>query len=108
FIDRIGKGIRTAPRDALLSASVPAEQRGAAFGIQRAMDNAGAVAGPLLAWILLQWFTGDFRVLFWIATVPMAAAMCVLIFGTKESAAATPARLPSSRDATARFKTTPA
>lgn len=108
FIDRIGKGIRTAPRDALLAASVPVEQRGAAFGIQRAMDNAGAVAGPLLAWILLHWFTGDFRVLFWIATVPMAVAMGVLIFGAKESAATTPLPLPLPRDATARFKATPA
>jgi MFS family permease len=84
FIDRIGKGIRSSPRDALLAASVPPEQRGAAFGVQRMMDNAGAVVGPLLAWILLHWFTSDFRVLFWIATVPMVAAMGVLIFGARE------------------------
>lgn len=64
FIDRIGKGIRSAPRDALLAASVPPDQRGAAFGVQRMMDNAGAVVGPLIAWILLQWFTTDYRVLF--------------------------------------------
>ena len=50
FIDRIGKGIRTSPRDALLAASVPSDQRGAAFGVQRMMDNAGAVVGPLIAW----------------------------------------------------------
>ena len=94
IIDRIGKGIRTAPRDALLAASVPREQRGAAFGIQRAMDNAGAVVGPLIAWTLLTWFTGDFRMLFWIATAPMAVALGVLILGAKERRA--PAELSLS------------
>ena len=86
FIDRIGKGIRTSPRDALLAASVPSDQRGAAFGVQRMMDNAGAVVGPLIAWSLLNWFTGDFRVLFWIAVIPMFGAMIALIFGAKEQA----------------------
>ncbi|MBL9160931.1 MAG: MFS transporter [Verrucomicrobiales bacterium] len=84
FIDRVGKGIRAAPRDALLAASVPPDQRGAAFGVQRMMDNAGAVVGPLLAWILLQWFTTDYRVLFWVSTVPMIGALGMLIFGAKE------------------------
>lgn len=87
FIDRVGKGIRSAPRDALLAASVPPDQRGAAFGVQRMMDNAGAVIGPLLAWILLQWITTDYRVLFWVATVPMIGALGMLIFGAKEQAA---------------------
>jgi len=87
FIDRIGKGIRSAPRDAMLAASVPPDQRGAAFGVQRMMDNAGAVFGPLIAWILLQWFTTDYRVLFWIATVPMIGALGMLIFRAKELAA---------------------
>ena len=86
FIDRIGKGIRTVPRDALLAASVPAEKRGAAFGVQKAMDNAGAVFGPLIAWIMLQWFTSDYRVLFWIAVIPMIGAMGCLIFGTRDQA----------------------
>ncbi len=84
FIDRIGKGIRTSPRDALLAASVPAEHRGAAFGVQRAMDNAGAVVGPLIAWIMLQWFTSDYRLLFWIAVLPMVGAMACLIFGARD------------------------
>ena len=84
FIDRIGKGIRTSPRDALLAASVPAEQRGAAFGVQRAMDNAGAVFGPLIAWIMLQWFTKVYRLLFWIAVIPMVGAMASLIFGARD------------------------
>lgn len=90
FIDRIGKGIRSSPRDALLAASVPPERRGAAFGVQRMMDNAGAVFGPLIAWALLRWFTSDYRLLFWIATVPMVAAMGALIFGAKEQAVIEP------------------
>ncbi|MFY9722221.1 MAG: MFS transporter, partial [Azonexus sp.] len=53
FADRVGKGLRSSPRDALLAASVPAERRGLAFGLHRAMDNAGAVIGPLLASLLL-------------------------------------------------------
>ena len=53
FADRIGKGLRSSPRDALLATSVAAEHRGLAFGFHRAMDNAGAVVGPLIAWILL-------------------------------------------------------
>lgn len=90
FIDRIGKGIRSSPRDALLAASVPPERHGAAFGVQRMMDNAGAVVGPLIAWIMLHWFTSDFRVLFWIATVPMVAAMAILIFGAREQIESAP------------------
>lgn len=88
FIDRVGKGIRTSPRDALLAASVSPDERGAAFGVQRAMDNAGAVVGPLIAWVALSWFTKDYRVLFWIATLPMVGAMAALVFGTREHAAA--------------------
>lgn len=85
FIDRIGKGIRTAPRDALLAASVPPAERGRAFGLQRSMDHAGAVIGPLLAWVLLQWFVDDYRHVFWVAVLPMIGAMIVLIVGAKEA-----------------------
>lgn len=105
FMDRIGKGIRTSPRDALLAASVLREHRGAAFGVQRAMDNAGAVVGPLIAWTMLHWFTGDYRLLFWIATVPMIAAMGALIFGAKEQAGTA---LPATAAPPAPFSTTPA
>ena len=105
FIDRIGKGIRTSPRDALLASSVDPAQRGAAFGVQRAMDNAGAVVGPLIAWSALHWLTSDFRVLFWIATVPMIGAMGVLIFGAREQAA-TPRH--ASVDTSIPFAATPA
>jgi MFS family permease len=105
FIDRIGKGIRSSPRDALLAASVPPEQRGAAFGVQRAMDNAGAVVGPLIAWMMLHWFTSDFRVLFWIATVPMVAAMAALIFGAREQTVAAP---EAAVESPVPFRATPA
>ncbi|MBI5394462.1 MAG: MFS transporter [Verrucomicrobia bacterium] len=96
FIDRIGKGIRTAPRDALLADSVPADQRGAAFGVQRSMDNAGAIVGPLIAFALLTWVTQDYRVIFWVAAVPMVFAVAALAFGTKE---VPPARDPKGNAA---------
>ncbi len=104
FIDRIGKGIRSSPRDALLAAAVPPERRGAAFGVQRAMDNAGAVVGPLFAWIMLEWFSADYRTLFWIAVFPMVGAMGALIFGAKEQAVAESA----VKTAAVPFKATPA
>src|SRR5712691_2329929 len=59
FADRVGKGIRTSPRDALIAGLVPPERRGRAFGFQRAMDNAGALAGPLLAAFLLKFWLPD-------------------------------------------------
>jgi MFS family permease len=81
FADRVGKGIRTAPRDALLSDLVPAERRGRAFGLQRAMDNAGAVAGPLLGAALLKFVFEDERPVFLCAAVPgLAAVLLVLLF----------------------------
>jgi MFS family permease len=86
FIDRIGKGIRTAPRDALLADSVPADRRGAAFGLQRSMDHAGAIVGPLIAFALLTWVTSDYRTIFWVAAVPMVFAVGALVFGIKEVA----------------------
>jgi MFS family permease len=86
FLDRVGKGIRTSPRDALLADSVAADRRGAAFGLQRSMDNAGAIVGPLIAWAALTWVTTDYRHLFWVATVPMVFAVLALALGTKEVA----------------------
>ncbi|MBM3890397.1 MAG: MFS transporter [Verrucomicrobia bacterium] len=86
FVDRIGKGIRTSPRDALLADSVAPDQRGAAFGLQRSMDHAGAIVGPLIAFALLTWVTTDYRLIFWIAAVPMVFAVAALAFGAKEVA----------------------
>jgi len=77
FGDRVGKGIRTAPRDALIADSVDEKVRGKSFGLHRAADTAGAVVGPLLAWGLM-WLTGNnYRLVFWLSLVP--GALCVLI-----------------------------
>jgi MFS family permease len=84
--DRAGKGIRGAPRDALIADAVDASQRGRAFGFHRAADHAGAVAGPLVAFALLAWVGVSLRMVFLLAAIPAAAAMIVLIFGVRESA----------------------
>jgi MFS family permease len=77
FFDRIGKGVRGAPRDALLSQSCGEGERGKAFGFQRAMDHAGAMAGPLVATLLLSTLTLDLRTVFILSIVP--AFFCVFI-----------------------------
>jgi MFS family permease len=81
--DRFGKGIRVAPRDALLSESIPANQRGRAFGFERAMDNAGAVLGPLLALALVNWAALGIRTIFYLSVIPAAIA-AALILALKE------------------------
>lgn len=84
FIDRVGKGIRGAPRDALIADIVSPEQRGAAYGLRQALDTAGAVAGPLLA-VLFMWLLADnIRAVFWVATLPAIVAVLVLIFVVRE------------------------
>jgi MFS family permease len=85
FADRVGKGIRTAPRDALLSEMVPEGRRGRAFGLQRAMDNAGAVVGPLLAAALLKFAFDDERPIFLLAAIPGLAAVALLVAGVRET-----------------------
>ena len=70
FADRASKGIRAAPRDALIADSVSAAHRGAAFGLRQAMDSAGAIVGPLSALCLLPLFSGNVRSVFWMATLP--------------------------------------
>jgi MFS family permease len=77
FFDRVGKGLRTSPRDALLSQSCKEEERGKAFGFQRAMDHAGAMAGPLIASLLMVVLTKDLRVIFILSFIP--ALFCLLI-----------------------------
>jgi len=78
FTDRVGKGLRNPPRDALIAESVPAAQLGWAFGLHRAMDTIGAVLGPLAAFALLRAFPGELRRIFLLAAVPAAIAMVVL------------------------------
>ena len=84
--DRVGKGIRTAPRDALLAASVPREVRGRAFGFHRAADHLGAVIGPLIAFALLGAGGLSLRTVFWLAAIPAALSVLVLVVGVRESA----------------------
>src|SRR5688500_17397910 len=84
--DRAGKGIRGAPRDALIADAVDASQRGRAYGFHRAADHTGAVAGPIVAYALLTWGGLSLRTVFLLAAVPAAAAMIALIFGVREAA----------------------
>ncbi len=86
FVDRIGKGIRGAPRDALVADLVAAEQRGAAYGLRQSLDTVGAFLGPLLATALMVLLAGDFRAVFWVAVLPAALAVALLAFGVREPA----------------------
>jgi MFS family permease len=84
FIDRIGKGIRGAPRDALIADIAPAHLRGASFGLRQSLDTVGAFLGPLLA-IALMWFTANnFQAVFWVAVIPACLAFGLLVFAVKE------------------------
>ena len=84
FIDRIGKGIRGAPRDALVADLAPPEQRGAAFGLRQSLDTVGAFVGPLLAVALMLLWANDFRAVFWVAMVPGLLAVLLLWLGIQE------------------------
>jgi len=106
FVDRLGKGLRTAPRDALIAENCPEDQRGRAFGFHRAMDTTGAVLGPLAGfWLVSTLLSGSethrFVMLYWIAFVPGVLATAVLAVGVREARAATAASerrmLPSLR-----------
>jgi MFS family permease len=85
FIERFGKGIRTAPRDSLIAGSVLNNETGRSFGLQKAMDNSGAIAGPLVAFTLLSLFHENYRMIFLIAGIPAILAIFVIIFGIKEA-----------------------
>jgi MFS family permease len=85
FADRVGKGIRTSPRDALIADVTVKENRGAAYGLHRAMDHAGAVVGPLVAGVLLTLPGITMREVFLLAAVPAVITLGVLVFGIKES-----------------------
>lgn len=86
FIDRVGKGIRTAPRDALVCDSSSPEKRGKAFGIQRAMDRSGAFLGPLIAFAILPLLNNNLRLLFLLAFFPALIAVLTIVFLLKEKA----------------------
>jgi MFS family permease len=95
FSDRIGKGIRGAPRDALVGDLAPPGLTGAAYGLRQSLDTVGAFAGPLLAIALMALSSDDFRLVFWIAVVPGLAAVAILVLGVREPER--PVREPSER-----------
>jgi MFS family permease len=84
LLDRVGKGIRGAPRDALVADIAPPELRGAAFGLRQSLDTVGAFAGPLLAVGLMLLWANNFQAVFWLAVIPGALAVALLAFGVKE------------------------
>jgi MFS family permease len=84
LLDRVGKGIRGAPRDALVADMVPVALRGAAFGLRQSLDTVGAFAGPLLATGLMLLWANDFRAVFWVAAIPGALAVALLWLGVHE------------------------
>lgn len=105
FVDRIGKGIRGAPRDALIADVTPAALRGAAFGLRQALDTVGAFIGPLLA-IVLMWLTAShFQTVFWAAVLPAVLAIAVLVLCVREPehAGTRPVRAPLARRELARL-----
>ncbi|HYH21503.1 MAG TPA: MFS transporter [Azospirillum sp.] len=85
LIDRVGKGIRGAPRDALVADITPPGLRGAAYGLRQALDTIGAVLGPLVAILLMALTAGDVRMVFWVAVVPAFVAVAVLALGVRDA-----------------------
>ncbi|MCW3663958.1 MFS transporter, partial [Burkholderia cenocepacia] len=85
LLDRVGKGIRGAPRDAMVADVAPPEIRGACFGLRQSMDTIGAFLGPSLAIVLMFWFADHIRTVMWFAVVPTFIAIGVIAFGIDES-----------------------
>jgi MFS family permease len=84
FVDRVGKGIRGAPRDALIADLSPAHLRGASFGLRQSLDTVGAFVGPLAAIALMVLLANNFTAVFWIAVIPAFLAFGLMIFGVEE------------------------
>ena len=96
FVDRIGKGIRGAPRDALVADITPPALRGTAYGLRQALDSVGAFLGPLLAVLLMGWFANDIRTVLWFGVVPAVIAVALLVVFVRE---------PERHDGEARART---
>jgi MFS family permease len=94
FIDRVGKGIRGAPRDALVADIAPPQLRGAAYGLRQALDSIGAFIGPLLAVVFMAWFANDIKAVMWVAVVPAFITVIILIVYVREPERP-PTRIPS-------------
>jgi len=108
FVDRIGKGIRGAPRDALIADVTPPTLRGTAFGLRQSMDTVGAFVGPLLAMLIMAGTGDNLRFAFWIAVMPAALAVLLIVYGVQEPAAAQEGRrrrFPIRRAELARLST---
>jgi len=88
FVDRLGKGIRGAPRDALVADVTPPELRGAAYGLRQSLDEAGTLLGPLVAMGLMWLFVNDVQAVFWIACIPAILSLAILSLGVREDASA--------------------
>ena len=84
FIDRVGKGIRGAPRDALVADISPTELRGASFGLRQSLDTTGAFVGPLLGIGLMWWTVDNFKTVFWFAVIPAFLSLALIIFAVRE------------------------
>ncbi len=80
FTDRVGKGIRTAPRDAIIAGSTPADRLGLAFGFHRTLDTAGAVVGPAAALLILSVWVADYRLIFWLSIIPGLVAVLLIVW----------------------------
>jgi len=92
LLDRVGKGIRGAPRDALVADVAPPEIRGACFGLRQSMDTVGAFLGPMLAIVLMLWFEDRIRSVLWFAVVPAFVAIALIVFGVREPGQSKPDR----------------
>jgi MFS family permease len=88
FLERIGKGLRAAPRDSLVSGSVPKEEAGRSFGFHKAMDNSGAIFGPLAAFVLLYLFPLSYKTIFILATIPALLGVATIVLFIKEAKSA--------------------
>ena len=87
FLDRFGKGVRNAPRDALIAESCEEQRLGRSFGFHRGMDTLGAVVGPAVAFGLLAYFNGQYRLVFWLSMIPGALAVLIIVFFIRETRA---------------------
>jgi MFS family permease len=99
FVDRIGKGIRGAPRDALIADLTPKGMHGEAFGLRQSLDTVGAFAGPLLAMALMLAWHDDFRAVFWVAVIPAILSFALILFAVRE-----PAQLAAAEGGKVRFE----
>ncbi|MEM8533224.1 MAG: MFS transporter [Chloroflexota bacterium] len=97
FIDRLGKGIRGAPRDAIVGDLTPPALRGAAYGLRQSLDAVGAFLGPLLAVVCMLWFANDITAVLWVAVVPAALAVLLLVVAVPEPKSMVGSQTPKKR-----------